>query len=86
MKALDIVVKDTSSTFVNMFINMGERNGNADVETASAFVCQLYGQSKSIDVNEARYKKLIQMSGKFSEVLTINYKSVNFLILLCTCK
>jgi hypothetical protein len=68
VKALDIIENDKSSTFVEMFSSMGQRNGEDDIQKLSAFVCHLYGQSKLTDVNEARYHKLIQMSGKYTQV------------------
>ena len=42
---------------------------DVDIDAASEFVCKMYGQSNNTnDVNEARYNKLLMMSGKFSQV------------------
>ena len=35
-----------------------------DLKVFSAFVCEMYGQPESTDVNEARYKLFKKMSGK----------------------
>ncbi len=47
---------------------MGEVDGIVDQDVASEFVCCVYGQSKTKDVNEARYNKLMQMTGKVDQV------------------
>ena len=39
-----------------------------DLDVASEFVCCMYAQSKTRSVNEARYNKLMQMSGKVDKV------------------
>ncbi|XP_033097629.1 uncharacterized protein LOC117101706 [Anneissia japonica] len=46
---------------------MGEVHGRIDLKVASEFVCRMYGQSKTQDVNEARYNKLIKMNGKVDQ-------------------
>lgn len=67
-KPLDLVEKDRTDRFVNLFISMGEVDGSVDLDAASEFVCHMYAQSKTRDVNEARYKKLLQMTGKIDQV------------------
>ena len=47
---------------------MAEMHANVDVNIGSEFVCRMYAQSKCNDVNEARFNKLRQMSGKVNEV------------------
>jgi len=68
VKALELVEKDKSLRFVNLFISMGQMDSTVDVDVASEFVCAMYGLSKAVDVNEARYKKLLQMTGKINQV------------------
>lgn len=46
---------------------MGEV-GEVDIKTASQFVCHVYGKIKSNDVDDVRHKKLIEMTGKVSQV------------------
>ena len=57
MKPLDILEKDKTGWYVNLFVRMGELYGRVDLKVASEFVCRMYGQSKTQDVNEARYNK-----------------------------
>lgn len=73
-KPLDIVEKDKTGSYVNLFISMGEAHGTVDMDVASEFVCRMYAESKTRDVNEARYNKLMQMTGKVDEVMhVLNY-------------
>ncbi|XP_068212466.1 uncharacterized protein [Palaemon carinicauda] len=64
VKPLEIVEKDATGRFLNLFINMCEKDGRVDIEVASEFVCKMYGQTKETDVDEARHSKLMQMTGK----------------------
>lgn len=48
---------------------MGEVHGSVDLDVASEFVCLMYAQSKTRDVNEARYNKLMEMTGKVDQVI-----------------
>lgn len=68
-KPLDLVEKDKTGCYVNLFISMGEVHGSVDLDVASEFVCRMYAQSKTRDVNEARYNKLMQMTGKVDQVI-----------------
>lgn len=47
---------------------MGEVDGEVDIDVASEFVCKMYGQNKEREVDEARYRKLMQMSGTVNKV------------------
>jgi len=67
VKPLGIVEKDETGRFLELFISMGEA-GEVDFEIASEFVCRMYGQTKEKNVDEARYGKLLQMSGKVDKV------------------
>lgn len=60
--------KDTTGKYVDFFINMGKVDGKIDIGVASEFVCKLYGQVKENDVDEARFSKLMKMSGKVNKV------------------
>ena len=60
--------KDKNGRFVNFFISMWEVSGSVDLDIASEFVCHMYAQSKTHDVNEARYNKLMLMIGKVDQV------------------
>ena len=64
MKPWEIVEKDSTGRFVDLFISMREVDGNVDMNIASEFVCRMYVQGKVRDVNVARYSKLMQMTGK----------------------
>ena len=48
---------------------MCEVHGSVDLEAASEFVCRMYAHSKTRDVNEARYNKLMHMTGKVDQVI-----------------
>ena len=47
---------------------MSSQFNDVDVDTASEFVCRMYGQTKTQDVDEARHNKLIEMTGKVYQV------------------
>ena len=68
VKALGIVEKDKTGRFVNLFISMGDVHGSVDLDVASELVCHMYAQSKTKDVDEARYNRLMQVSGKVDQV------------------
>ena len=76
MKALELVEKDQSQCFVNLFINMGQADSTVDTNIAAEFVCALYGLGKAAGVNETRYKKLLQMTGKINQVSFANIRIV----------
>uniref|UniRef100_UPI00358F2F11 uncharacterized protein isoform X3 n=1 Tax=Myxine glutinosa TaxID=7769 RepID=UPI00358F2F11 len=61
--------KDKTGCYVNLFFSTGEVDGSVDPDVASELVCRMYGQSKTRDVNEARYNKLMQMTGKVDQVI-----------------
>ncbi|ESO95158.1 hypothetical protein LOTGIDRAFT_160924 [Lottia gigantea] len=63
-KALDIIEKDESGRFVEAFISMGDARHTVDFDVISEFVCCMYAQSQTRDIDEARYNKLMQMTGK----------------------
>ena len=71
VKPLSIIEKDDTSSYLNFFANLGDKDINIDIDTASEYVCQMYGQTRTADVNEARYLKLMEMSGKISKVIQI---------------
>ncbi|XP_030837116.1 uncharacterized protein LOC105437992 [Strongylocentrotus purpuratus] len=67
-KPLEIMQKDKTGNYVDLFISMGKaQDESIDLDVASEFVCRMYGQHKTGDVNEARYIKLMQMTGKVDE-------------------
>lgn len=47
---------------------MGEVDGDVNIEVASEYVCQMYSHPKVCSVDEARYNKLMQMTGKVDQV------------------
>ena len=53
---------------MEMFISMGDITRGVDMDVASEFVCQMYSQQKTRDVNEARYIKMLEMTGKVRQV------------------
>jgi len=55
---------------------MGEVHHGVDLDVALEFVCRMYAQSKTRDVNEARYNKLMQMTGKVDQVITSKFDQV----------
>ncbi|KAK4304168.1 hypothetical protein Pmani_023888 [Petrolisthes manimaculis] len=46
---------------------MGQRQGDTDLEVASEFVCRMYGQSNTVNVNDAKHKKLMHMSSNINK-------------------
>ena len=73
LKPLEIVEEDTTGQYVDFFINMGKVDDAIDIGIASEFVCKLYGQVKENDVDQARFSKLMKMSGKVNKV-TVSYR------------
>ena len=67
-KPLELLEKDTTGDFVTFFIKLGQAHQDVDIDVASEFVCRMYAQSKTKDVNEARYNKIMQMTGKVDQV------------------
>ncbi|KAJ8023702.1 hypothetical protein HOLleu_36213 [Holothuria leucospilota] len=67
VKPLEIVEKDDTGKFVNFFISLGDLLSDGDFDAASEYVCSMYGQIKVKDVDEARYRKLIAMTGKVDQ-------------------
>lgn len=93
MKPFSLLKNDDSKKFVELFIKMGDISNDIDIDTTSEFVCRMYGQYKNNNVNEARYKKLLEMSGgaqqvssfrslKTYELVLVNFHS--FLIQIIT--
>ena len=66
-------MKDDSNRFVNFFIGLEERQNKKSLEIASEFVCRMYAQNYTNDVDEARYKKLMQMSGNINQLIAVTY-------------
>ena len=62
VKPQQILKKDESLDFIHLFTIMGDGSANVDADIASDFVCRMYGQMKTSDVDEARYSKLIEMT------------------------
>ncbi|KAL5017668.1 hypothetical protein ScPMuIL_007257 [Solemya velum] len=76
------VEKDETCSFINLFISMGEVQGSVDLDVASNFVCRMYVQRKTRDVNETRYTKLKQMAVKvYQENLLANIKRIDCALL-----
>lgn len=69
--------KDGTEHFLDFFISLGERNGNINSGVASEFVCRMYAQTKTSDINQARHNKLMQMTGKIDQVIMT--QNINFL-------
>ena len=67
VKPLELVENDDTGKFVSFFDRLGT-TAEPEWTTASEFVCSLYGQPTLDDVDEARYARLVQMTGKIAEV------------------
>ena len=74
VKPLSIIEKDDTGSYLNFFANLGAKDIDIDFDTASEFVSHMYGQTKTADVNEVRYLKLMEMSGKIKKVIQIQKK------------
>ena len=68
VKPLEIVEKDMTGRFVHLFTSMGDVAADINIEVASEFVCIMYGQTKQCSVDDARYSRLMQMTGKVDQV------------------
>lgn len=58
----------------------GEIQDDVDLDVASEFVCRMYAQMKTNNVNEARYNKLMQMTGKVDQVIYIKSCLFNYFL------
>ena len=67
-KPLGRIEKDKSDRFLKLFTDMGDVTRSVDVDVASEYLCHMYGQVKTKEVNEARYTKLMKMTGKIDKV------------------
>ena len=68
VKPFDIMKKDVTGKFVEMFISMGDITRDVDTDVASEFVCWMNAQHKKRDVNEAHYIKMLEMTGKVRQL------------------
>ncbi|XP_041362193.1 uncharacterized protein LOC121378189 [Gigantopelta aegis] len=66
VKPLEILEKDAEGTFIEFFDSMTSREEPNQMK-AEEFVCSLYGVKDVKDVNEARYAKLLLMTGKINQ-------------------
>ena len=48
---------------------MSDVHGSVDLDVASEYVCCMYGQSRTRDVNKARHHKIVEMTGKVKQVI-----------------
>ena len=55
---------------------MGDRNSDVYLHIVSEFVGRIYAVTKTKYVNEARYLKLIQMTGKVDQVIMIKGQKI----------
>ena len=61
---LDLLGKAKLNPFISVSMSM-----SVDLDVASEFICCVYVQSKTRDVNEVRYNKRMQMIGKVDPVI-----------------
>ena len=71
VKPFGIMEKAETDSFLKLFTNMGDRQASTDVDVASEFVCRMYTLTKTGGVDEARYQKLMQMSGNINKVIIL---------------
>jgi hypothetical protein len=62
-----MIEKDKTGTYIQLFIDIGERYNDGILQIASEMISEFYGQ-KTNDVDEARLKKLLAMNGKINQV------------------
>ncbi|KAK3883498.1 hypothetical protein Pcinc_012197 [Petrolisthes cinctipes] len=67
IRASDTDVLDAAGRYLYLFTCIGEVDGDVNIEVASEFVCKMYSQPKVRSVDEARYNKLMQMTGKIDQ-------------------
>ena len=71
VKPLEVLQKDTTGTLIQFFSKLSSED-EPDQSKAEEFICSLYGMKGDVkDVNEARYIKLHQMTGKMNQVTVI---------------
>jgi hypothetical protein len=67
IKPYELLENNNDGTLIQFFSSMSSRE-ELNRKKAEGYVCSLYGMQDIKDVNEARYKKLVQMTGKISQV------------------
>ena len=71
VKPLKILEKDPAGRFLKLFSNMGKVDCEVDINVASEYACKMYGQNREQNIDDARYKKLVQMSSKVRYVTLV---------------
>ncbi|KAJ8031889.1 hypothetical protein HOLleu_25241 [Holothuria leucospilota] len=67
VKPLEVLQKDTTGTLIQFFSKLSFRD-EPDQSKAEEFICSLYGMKEDVKtVNEARYVKLHEMTGKLKQ-------------------
>ena len=72
VKPFEVLEKDNSGEFIQFFQSLTKRE-EPDNKIAESYVCSLYGMAALSDVDEARYQKVIRMTGKISKVIFEHY-------------
>ena len=67
VKPLEILMRDCGEQI--RFFSELSTNRVPDERVAEQFICSLYGLKDVKDVNEARYLKLLEMTGKINKVI-----------------
>ncbi|CAL4180456.1 unnamed protein product, partial [Meganyctiphanes norvegica] len=83
VKPLEVLQKDTAGTLIKLFSKLSSDEDPLQSK-AEEFICSLYGMKDGINtVNEARYAKLLQMTGKIKDQETplVNLKKVDCALL-----
>ena len=81
MKSFEILQNDTAGTSIQFF-NQLSSEIDPDQARTEKFICFLYGMKGNIkDVNEARYEKLLQITGRIQDQVNsngyIHYKNIS---------
>lgn len=85
LKPFEILENDDGGNFIEFFRKLTDKAVTPDPAIAELYVCRLYGFKNLTSVNEARYSKLLQMTGKIDKVRKPLCISQNSLKLLKCC-
>ena len=71
VKPFEILENDDTRCFIEFFRNLVDKEVTPDQAIAELFVCRLYGFKNLTSVDEVRYAKLVQMTGKIDKVSSL---------------
>ena len=67
-KSVQLLETDAEGKFAEIFSKLSNTTAPSQVDTMEEFVCSLYGMKGETRVDDARYAKLLRMTGRNDKV------------------